>query len=110
MTDDEKLGIYVYCAQHVGPHVSGWCTVGNDQKLGLPAETAEEAREWVRYLKLPWHNHCGVCQAPLTISVPRVCPSKHSASQVDAAERRRHALRKYLHDRYLRSLTRTVHS
>jgi hypothetical protein len=28
-------GTYVYCAQHLGPHNTGWCTVGLDDKVGL---------------------------------------------------------------------------
>lgn len=110
MTTDESLGKFVYCAQHVGPHVTGWCTVGNDQKLSLPADTNEEAWEWMRYLKLPWHGHCGVCQEPLTMSAPQVCVKKHSAEQVKAAERRRQQLRQYLHYRFARTLTKaTIH-
>lgn len=34
-TEDEKLGPWVYCAQHLRPHPTGWCTVDLHDKLGL---------------------------------------------------------------------------
>lgn len=45
-TEDEKLFGYnkiVYCGQHLRPHFTGWCSVGNDQKIPLKAMTHEEA-------------------------------------------------------------------
>lgn len=105
--EDEKLGTYVYCAQHVGPHVTGWCSVGNDQKLGLPATNLDEAYEWVKFLGLPIHGRCAVCYES-TIQpghyYPKVCPGKHSAGQVKAADRRKQELRQYLYYRFSASL------
>lgn len=34
-TEDVVLGEWVYCAQHLRPHRSGWCSVSVDDKLGL---------------------------------------------------------------------------
>lgn len=33
--EDELLGPWVYCAQHLRPHESGWCTVSLRDKVGL---------------------------------------------------------------------------
>jgi hypothetical protein len=33
--DDLIFGKWVYCAQHLAAHRTGWCTVGNGEKLGL---------------------------------------------------------------------------
>lgn len=32
---DKVFGDWVYCAEHLNPHRTGWCTVRNDRKLGL---------------------------------------------------------------------------
>lgn len=39
--DEEKFGVgkWVYCRQHLRPHVTGWCTVSADQKTSLDATT-----------------------------------------------------------------------
>lgn len=42
-TEDETLGKYVYCTQHLRVHATGWCTVGVEDKLALQAETLDEA-------------------------------------------------------------------
>lgn len=34
---------WVYCKQHLRPHVTGWCTVPNDQKLALDAKNLLDA-------------------------------------------------------------------
>lgn len=34
---------WIYCAQHLRPHTTGWCTVSNDQKTLLKATTDKEA-------------------------------------------------------------------
>lgn len=36
--EDEIFGDWVYCRQHLRPHETGWCTVSNDDKLGLGIE------------------------------------------------------------------------
>lgn len=33
--EDTVLGAWVYCAQHLRPHRSGWCSVGVEDKVGL---------------------------------------------------------------------------
>lgn len=45
MTEDEKLGAYVYCTQHCRVHDTGWCTVSVGDKIALKATTYEEAKE-----------------------------------------------------------------
>lgn len=45
-TEDAKAfgaGVWVYCAQHLRPHETGWCTVGTDQKTPLAAKTYSDA-------------------------------------------------------------------
>jgi hypothetical protein len=34
---------WIYCGQHLAPHLTGWCTVGPEWKVRLHAENAEEA-------------------------------------------------------------------
>jgi hypothetical protein len=48
--DDTVFGTeIVYCASHLRPHSTGWCTVDNVQKVPLvatePAEAIKEARQ-----------------------------------------------------------------
>lgn len=45
-TDDEVTfgpDTWVYCAQHLRPHLTGWCTVHVDQKTPLEAKTQDQA-------------------------------------------------------------------
>lgn len=45
-TEDEMTfgkGRLVYCAQHLRPHVTGWCTVGVGQKTKLLADNTDDA-------------------------------------------------------------------
>lgn len=39
---------WIYCGQHLNPHITGWCTVGNQHKTLLDATTQEEAYEECR--------------------------------------------------------------
>ena len=41
--DDTAFGAFVYCNQHLRAHGTGWCTVGNVEKVALKAATADEA-------------------------------------------------------------------
>lgn len=46
MTEDEVVfgkGQWVYCNQHLRPHMTGWCTVTVFNKVGLGVATEEEA-------------------------------------------------------------------
>ena len=46
-TEDVKLGPWVYCAQHLRPHSTGWCSVDIKDKLGLgefPGTVEEQGR------------------------------------------------------------------
>lgn len=46
MTQDEvKFGekVWVYCNQHLRPHLTGWCTVDVGNKTKLDAKAEEEA-------------------------------------------------------------------
>lgn len=44
---------WVYCASHVGPHTTGWCTVPVREKTLLAAQTREDALAEVRAMGLP---------------------------------------------------------
>jgi hypothetical protein len=47
---DEHLGTFVYCASHLRPHSTGWCSVDPDHKVCLTATTIETAyAEVARY-------------------------------------------------------------
>ena len=35
--------VWVYCDQHLRPHMTGWCTVGKRSKTKLDATTESEA-------------------------------------------------------------------
>jgi len=51
--DDWTLGDWVYCAQHLRPHPSGWCTVSLADKVGLgPVISSADAAEKCRRLGL----------------------------------------------------------
>lgn len=46
MTEDERVfgeAQWIYCAQHLRPHLTGWCSVPVSQKLGLGVSTEKEA-------------------------------------------------------------------
>lgn len=96
--NDTHLGAYVYCASHVGPHASGWCTVGLNQKLGLPADNADDARAWCQDLGLPVYGYCPVCYAWRGNEPHSICQD-HKASEYAAATLRREDLRRYLWER-----------
>lgn len=53
-TDDKVYGTkFVYCAQHMRVHETGWCTVNVLDKIPLLSQTLEEANmEWE--LKKKW--------------------------------------------------------
>jgi hypothetical protein len=44
---------FVYCASHLRPHLTGWCTVPLTEKVRLHALNYEEANDQCRRLKLP---------------------------------------------------------
>ena len=35
--------VWIYCGQHLRPHLTGWCTVGLEWKLRLAAEDEKQA-------------------------------------------------------------------
>ena len=39
---------WVYCNQHLRPHLTGWCTVSTRNKIGLGVESKEEAYQKCR--------------------------------------------------------------
>lgn len=46
MTEDAKVfgaGVWVYCGQHLGPHLTGWCTVPVKHKIKLDATNQDDA-------------------------------------------------------------------
>jgi len=47
-TDDRSMGEWVYCAQHLRPHSTGWCTVSVRDKTPLEAIDREAAYEECR--------------------------------------------------------------
>lgn len=57
-TEDQILGEWIYCGQHLRPHQSGWCTVGLEDKVGLGPFTgasdvqSQKAMEKCRHLGL----------------------------------------------------------
>ena len=47
-TEDESAfgkNAWVYCKQHAKPHLTGWCSVGNQDKIGLGLLGQEKAKE-----------------------------------------------------------------
>lgn len=50
-TPDVALGSFVFCSQHCCAHSTGWCTVGNEDKVALKATTLEEAIEESKPIK-----------------------------------------------------------
>jgi len=47
LTEDEIAfgrNRFVYCKQHLRPHLTGWCTVNNNEKVLLDAMTPADAR------------------------------------------------------------------
>lgn len=50
-TDDTVFGEWVYCSQHMAAHKTGWCSVGNRDKIGLGpvANEAEAVEKCVRF-------------------------------------------------------------
>lgn len=48
-TEDAVLfgeGQYVYCLSHLAAHLTGWCTVGIDHKVGLGIPKAEDPKQF----------------------------------------------------------------
>ena len=45
-TEDLIFGkdAWIYCRQHVKPHLTGWCGVGNQDKIGLGLFGQENAK------------------------------------------------------------------
>lgn len=46
MTEDEKAfgeRVWVYCDQHLRPHMTGWCTVASKNKTLLQSTTPTDA-------------------------------------------------------------------
>lgn len=41
---DEHLGPFVYCGQHLRVHATGWCGVSPADKLGIHADSLEQAQ------------------------------------------------------------------
>lgn len=107
--EDIALGKYVYCAAHVRPHTSGWCTVPAREKLGLLADTEDEAYAEVKWLRLPIYNLCDVCYKFVAnedwyrrpVQGPRrlACP-EHSEEEVRASLDRKRDLDRYIWERY----------
>jgi hypothetical protein len=65
-TEEEKsadliLGAWCYCKAHVGPHSTGWCTVGVGDKIALNATDRDSAFAEVRDMGLPIYGYCTVC-------------------------------------------------
>lgn len=60
LTEDAKeFGVrkWVYCSQHLRPHLTGWCTVSNIHKVLLDADTIDSAYDECRAkgYKLYWN-------------------------------------------------------
>jgi hypothetical protein len=55
LSGDEHMGKFVYCAQHMAPHSTGWCTVSVEQKVSLTATDLDTAQIECRAKNLPLH-------------------------------------------------------
>lgn len=44
-SDEEYFGkkVWIYCNQHMRPHLTGWCTVSNRNKVKLDAQDESSA-------------------------------------------------------------------
>ncbi len=51
--DDQHLGKFCYCNQHLAPHPTGWCTIPASDKVALKAENYSDAVIECRQLGLP---------------------------------------------------------
>lgn len=49
-------GTWVYCRAHLRAHETGWCSVGNRDKIALGVSTADEAYQKCRDWGLPIHG------------------------------------------------------
>lgn len=79
-TEDEALGKFVYCTQHLRVHATGWCTVANRDKLPLDAETEEAAL--VEAAEKGYTRTCSFCgQSPAPYPVTRLTPEQQAANQ-----------------------------
>lgn len=47
-TEDQILGEWIYCGQHLRPHQSGWCTVSLEDKVGLGPFTGQSEEQLVK--------------------------------------------------------------
>jgi hypothetical protein len=56
IVEDEQMGLWVYCKEHVGPHSTGWCSVSTDDKIALKAKDRDEAVAECRAMNLPIHG------------------------------------------------------
>lgn len=56
---------WVYCAQHLRPHTTGWCTVSTRQKVLLDAKTDKDA-----------YQECIDKDFPIYNSTPFTTPQK----------------------------------
>ena len=54
---DEHMGYYVYCASHLRPHSTGWCTVDPSNKIRLAATNYDDAAEECDRLGLHIDKH-----------------------------------------------------
>jgi hypothetical protein len=48
LTEDTKVfgeNVWVYCNQHLRPHLTGWCTVSLHNKVQLDATNVDQAFE-----------------------------------------------------------------
>lgn len=55
LIEDERVfgkKAWVYCRQHLRPHLTGWCTVSCINKIGLGVKNEEEAYKKCKLLGL----------------------------------------------------------
>ncbi len=53
--EDERLfgkNEWIYCGQHLRPHLTGWCTVPCTNKIGLKVDNEQEAYKKCKLLGL----------------------------------------------------------
>lgn len=59
LTEDAKQwgdNVWIYCGSHLRPHLTGWCTVGVDNKVHLAVDNERSAYAKCERLELPLYK------------------------------------------------------
>lgn len=73
---DEVFGAWVYCKSHVGPHETGWCSVGLDNKIALKATNRQDAmaESWAMGFRI--FGYCDSCHAWIANEAIHACANE----------------------------------